>query len=435
LRILIRGGDVITADSAGTVHADGAVLTDGARIAAAGPRLAVQAAAGPSPDLVIDARGGLIIPGLVDVHVHLAESLMRHAPGDVDLPAWVQGRLRPYEAALSPERAGAAAELALLELTLAGVTTVAESLLPPGGAGAAVAAAAARSGLRTRLAVASGGPHDGPGFAGFERIRADWQGHAGRLDVGLAPRPLPQVTPAFLAEAARYARAEGTWMSSHFANSSAQRDWFAAELGRTPAQAAADLGLLWPGHLLGHCTWLGDGDIDLIAGAGAPVAHLPATNLRLGMGVMPLTELRAAGVTVGLGTDGDNAHDLLDTARLAVSVQRLRSGPAAVTAPDTVAMLTIEGARALGIDGETGSIEAGKRADIAVLSADGPHLAPGRDPLRRLAQAARASDVRTVLVDGELVLDHGRPARFDAPAVIARAQEFARGISFAGGGQ
>lgn len=168
--------------------------------------------------------------------------------------------------------------------------------------------------------------------------------------------------------------------------------------------------------------------MQLIADSGAAVAHLPVTNLRLGMGVMPLVEMRSAGIPVGIGTDGDNDHDLLGAARLAVSIQRLRSGPAAVAASETLEMLTIEGARALGLDADIGSIEVGKRADLVVLSTDGPHMAPRLNLNQLVAQSARVGDVRTVLVNDLIVLNDGTPTRLDAAAIGARATEQARMI-------
>ncbi|MEU0649670.1 amidohydrolase family protein [Streptomyces umbrinus] len=423
---LVAGGGVLTADPAGTVYPDGAVLVQGGRITAVGTRRDVETALVTPPDRLVDARGGVIAPGLVDAHVHLVESLLRHLPGDIDLPSWVRTRLRPYEADLTPDTATAAAELALLELTLAGVTTVGESMLPDGELGAAVAAAAERSGLRVHLAVAVGGPHDAEGTSGYEGLAADWHGCGDRISVGLAPRPLPQIAPQFLAEVATYARSSGVRMTSHFANSEAQHAWIASELGATPGQAAAELGLLWDGHQLGHCTWLGQGDVRLIGASGASIAHLPVTNLRLGMGLMPLVELRAAGVPVGIGTDGDNIHDLFAAARLAADIQRMRRGPTAMSAQAVLDMLTIEGARSLGLDSELGSIEIGKRADLIVVGADAPHLAPRPDPLHLLARAARPADVRSVLVGGELVIDDGCPTRLDASAVTAEATKRSR---------
>ncbi|OZD68859.1 hypothetical protein CH272_28005 [Rhodococcus sp. 05-340-1] len=421
MRTLIAGGDLITMSADRTVRTDGAVLIDGTRISAVGPRSEVEASLDRPVDRVVDARGGVIMPGLVDVHVHLVESLMRHSGDDVDLATWVRSRLRPYEESLNAELATAAAQLALLELTLAGVTTVGESMLPAGAISRAVATAAADSGLRVLLAIAVGGPHDGDGMGGFESMRDEWDEHEGRIAVWLAPRPLPQSTPQFLKSLGSYSRTENSSISWHFANSESQYRWITEQFGTSPARVAADLGLLRPGVLLGHCTWLGEGDIDVISRSGASVAHLPRTNLRLGMGVMPLVALRAAGVPVGLGTDGDNSHDLLDVARLAGHVQSLASGPSAISAWAALELLTIEGATALGLRSEIGSLEVGKRADVIVVSTDGPHMFPKRDPTAMVAQSAKASDIRTSFVDGNVVLDDGVPTRVDAAAILARA--------------
>jgi 5-methylthioadenosine/S-adenosylhomocysteine deaminase len=178
--------------------------------------------------------------------------------------------------------------------------------------------------------------------------------------------------------------------------------------------------------------WVDDREQQLLADHDVKVLHCPGSNLKLGSGIAPVPEMRARGVTVSLGADGaacNNRLDMFEEMRLAAVLQAMRKAPGMLPARDVVEMATRAGARTLGLESEIGSLEVGKRADVIVIDRDRPHLAPGPDPYSTLVYAARASDVRTTIVDGELLVDEFAPLRIDRAEVAAEARQAARALS------
>jgi 5-methylthioadenosine/S-adenosylhomocysteine deaminase len=177
-----------------------------------------------------------------------------------------------------------------------------------------------------------------------------------------------------------------------------------------------------------HCVWVTDREQELLAERDVKVLHCPGSNLKLGSGLAPVAEMRARGISVSLGADGaacNNRLDMFEEIRLAATIQAVRKAPGALTARDAIWMATREGARALGLEEEIGSIAPGKRADLILIDRNRPHLAPDRDPWSTLAFAARGSDVRMTMVDGEILVDQFALTRLDAQAVADEAQSAA----------
>jgi 5-methylthioadenosine/S-adenosylhomocysteine deaminase len=188
------------------------------------------------------------------------------------------------------------------------------------------------------------------------------------------------------------------------------------------------LGLASPRLCAAHCVWVSEGEQQLLAEHDVKVMHCPGSNLKLGSGIAPVADMRARGITVSLGADGaacNNGLDMFDEMRLAATLQAVRGRPGALVARDVLWMATRAGARTLGQERELGSLEVGKRADIIVVDRDRPHVTPGHDPYSTLVYAARGSDVRTTVVDGELLFDDGAHARLDAAEVVAESREAA----------
>lgn len=406
MAILIHNGQVVTVDRQRRIIVDGAVLVEGDRIADVG-KSDELAAANPLAEH-IDAGGGIVMPGLVDAHVHLTQGVMRGVGADLSQQDWIRLRLRPCEAALSSDEAAAGVELCLLEHLRSGATTVADSLTPPAFAEQAAALALA-SGLRVALSPVYSGPTDG---ARIEQLHERLHGQAGRLQVFVGLRPLAAVSHDVASEGGALARRLGTRMSWHFQPGAADREALAALAGR--------LGLLWPGALLGHCVDIGIDDIPALA--GAQVVVLSTTNARLGMKICPVPELLAAGVNVALGSDGDNSRDLFQVMSGAAETakSRLRDGTA-LPVESVIEMATIGGARALGLEAEIGSLERGKKADIIVIEASGPWLHPIHNPLASIVYCATGRDVATVMVDGRLLLRDRKPLLADENRIIAAA--------------
>jgi 5-methylthioadenosine/S-adenosylhomocysteine deaminase len=265
-------------------------------------------------------------------------------------------------------------------------------------------------------------------------IRRRWHGSChDRLHAAFAPRFAVSCSRELLEAVAALSDAHGALVHTHASES---RDEVAIVKGLsgglTNLEYFASLRLASPHLCAAHCVWVDDHDRQLMADHDVKVMHCPGSNLKLGSGVAPVPEMRALGITVSLGADGaacNNRLDMFDEMRLAATLQAMRRQPGVLPARDVVWMATRAGARTLGLDGEIGSIETGKRADIIVVDCDRPHLAPGPEPYSTLVYAARGSDVRTTIVDGEVLVDGFAPTRVDPAHVAADARAAGRDLA------
>jgi 5-methylthioadenosine/S-adenosylhomocysteine deaminase len=261
-----------------------------------------------------------------------------------------------------------------------------------------------------------------------------WQGAAdGRVRAAFAPRFAVSCTRALLEEVADLSAREGALVHTHASES---RDEIALvrELSGGMANVAylASVRLASPRLCAAHCVWVDDREQALLAEHDVKVMHCPGSNLKLGSGIAPVPEMLARGVTVSLGADGaacNNRLDMFEEMRLAAVLQAFRRQPGALTARQVLVMATRGGARTLGLDAEIGSLEVGKRADLIVVDRDRPNLAPGPDPYSTLVYAARGSDVRATIVDGEILVDDFAPLRVDPAEVAAEARAAARELA------
>ena len=433
--LLIRNGVVITMNDAfDVVHGD-VSIRDG-RIAAIGPDAA------PPHDTVIDAQGGWVLPGFVQTHVHLCQTLFRGYGDDLALMDWVRTRIWPLEAAHTASTLRAAARLGIAELLASGTTTV--LTMETVHETEVVFEAAAEAGIRATIGKCMMDSGDDVPARLRERTAASidesvalgkqWHGAArGRLRAAFAPRFAVSCSPALLEAVASLSAATGTLVHTHASES---RDEIALVRrlsgGLSNIEYLASLQLASPRLCCAHCVWADEREQALLAGHGVNVLHCPSSNLKLGSGIAPVAAMRARGINVSLGADGaacNNHLDMFTEMRLAALLQAATRGPGALTARDALVMATRAGARTLGLDAEIGSVEPGKRADLIVIDADRLHLAPALDPYSTIVYAARATDVRTTVVDGEVLVRDGRPARMDGAAIAAEARVAARELA------
>jgi cytosine/adenosine deaminase-related metal-dependent hydrolase len=259
-------------------------------------------------------------------------------------------------------------------------------------------------------------------------IARRWDGAEGRLRVGLSPSTPHRSTDALLTLVAEASAAHGLPVHTHLLETRPQAVVGRRLYGRTMVEHIGALGLLSPRLSCAHAVWLTEGDLDLVAAAGAGLSHNPLSNLYLGSGIARLPGMLRRDIAVGLGSDGPNcgaATPLFEVMKLAAVVHRIGEpdGGRWPSARDAFRLATIGGARALGLDGDVGSIEPGKKADLVLLDADAPSLVPLNDPVRQLVYWESGQAVRSVLVNGQMVLDEGRPARLDPGALVAEARE------------
>lgn len=434
--LVVRAGRVLTLDAEARVVAPGQVVVEAGRIARV-------ESPGPVPEgaRLVDAGDGIVLPGLVQGHVHLGQTLFRGLAEGRRLLPWLRERIWPLEAAHDDETAHASGRLGALECLLGGTTTIQEIGLGPGAGG--LLGAIADSGLR---AVAGPCLMDaGEGLP--EALRSDpdraladavslgeaFEAAHPRLGFVLNPRFVLSCSDA-LWRGIRETAAERGWPVHTHALEQRDETLTVRELkgGRDEIEYFDDEGVLDTDLRIAHGVWLEDGHLPRLAGRRFSVVHCPSANLKLGSGIADLRRIRGAGIPVGIGADGaacNNDLDALEELRLAALLQSVRHRPGELSGLGALRLATSEGARAIGLEEEIGSLEPGKAADLLVLATDRPETwaDEGADPHDLVAFAASRALVRHVLVDGELLVEDGRPTRLD-PAEIRREAERSRAV-------
>lgn len=426
---------------------DGGVLVAGdGTIAAVGPREALT----PTEETeVVELGEAILLPGLVNVHAHPDLAMYRGALEDLPFRAWIMRLVGSRRAALDLDDYRTAALWTAVEAVRAGMTTVAAT-----ESSAASLHAFREAGLRGIVYQEVFGPDPAQADASMaelrERLNELLPLETELVRVGISPHAPYTVSDELYRAATRLALDRGLPMALHIAESSAERALviegegdFAPGLrargiplgarGRSPIEMLDNLGVLDARPLLIHCVDLDEEDIARMARAGCAVAHCPIANARLGHGIAPVVALRAAGVTVGMGTDSvgsNNRLDLLEEARVASLLQRAsRRDHAALSGEEMLRLCTIDGARALGLDEKIGTLEPGKDADLCAVSLAAPHVRPVHDPLAALFHAARATDVVLTVVRGRDLYRDGALLTLDAEAIGGRMDAVAQRLS------
>lgn len=430
--LLVRSGLVLTMnDALDVVEADVSIVDH--RIAAVAPHIDTP------HDRVIDARGGYVLPGLIQTHIHLCQTLFRGYADDLPLMEWLQHRVWPMEAAHTPATLAASARLATTELLATGTTAVLtmETVHDTGAVFEAVAA----SGIRATIGKCMMDRDDAivprrlreetrASLAESVALLQQWDGAAdGRLRAAFAPRFAVSCTRDLLEAVGGLSAERQALVHTHASESRAELA-IVRELsgGLNNVEYLAATRIASPRLCAAHCVWVDEAEQALLAEHDIKVLHCPGSNLKLGSGIAPVPEMLARGLTVSLGADGaacNNRLDMFDEMRLAATLQAVRRQPGVLPARKVLWMATRAGARTLGLEHEIGSIEPGKRADLIVVDRDRPTLAPGPDPFSTLVYAARGSDVRTTIVDGEVLVDDFTPLRVDRAEVAAEARRAA----------
>jgi cytosine/adenosine deaminase-related metal-dependent hydrolase len=418
---------------AGRAVVDGDLAIEDGRIVAVGSKAAARA------DRVLAADGGFCLPGFVQTHVHLCQTLMRGLADDLSLLDWLARRIWPLEAAHSPESVRASARLGIAELLLGGTTSILamETVRHTQQAFEAVDALGIR-------AVVGKTHMDRPDtFDGLredtedsireaERLCREWHGRAGgRIRYAYSPRFAVSCTRELLERTAALARRDGVLFHTHASENLDEVDRVRSETGLGNIEYLDSLGCLGGRTVLAHCVHLDDGEVETLARGGVHVAHCPTCNLKLGSGIADVPRLASAGVNVTLGADGapcNNALDMFEEMKLAAILHNVRHGPSALPATRILEMATGGGARALHLDQEVGVLEVGRRADAIVVDPRGPRAWPREqaDPASLLVYAGRSRDVRHVVVDGRDVVRDGVLTTGDLGSILAEADREAR---------
>jgi 5-methylthioadenosine/S-adenosylhomocysteine deaminase len=426
---LVQGGIVLPMTAPASRFDPGSVLFDGDRIVAVGAEESVGADPRAPGAEVVDARGCAVIPGLHNCHLH--SGLLRGTAESLSLWDWLEAYVDPAHRALTPEIAAAASRQCYAESVLAGTTSVMDMWRFMEGS----AAAAAEVGIRATLV-----PYvaDEQGFDYFESIASNrrlLESHRsaadGRVRTWVGLEHLFYCTPASFEAAISLMEEFDTGLHTHSSESIWEVQESVKRFGRRPIEVFFQRGVLTDRTVVAHCVWLDDREIQLLARTGTAVAHCPCSNMKLSSGPARVGAMAAAGVIVGLGSDGEkenNNLDLIEEMKFASLLQKVSTlDPTSGDPWDVLAMATIDGARALGLADVTGSLEAGKRADLVTVDLTGLHTTPvlhGADfnVAAHLVFSSSGRDVRDVWVDGRRLVAGGRPTTFDPAAVRETAQ-------------
>src|SRR5437762_8984282 len=415
---------------------DGDVLIEDGRIKRVGR--SDGRTAGRSKPTTIDCSGLIVLPGLVQAHIHLCQTLFRGLADDLSLENWLAKRIWPLEAAHTADSVHASAMLGATELLLGGTTAILdmETVRHTGAAFEALESIGIRATAGKCLMDAPSNPaglRESTDAALTESadLCAKWHGAAGgRLRYCFAPRFAPSCTGPLLRAVSDLAEKSGAMMHTHAAETPLELDTVRRETGHDEIAYLDSVGISGPRAALAHCVWMDKDDIAVLARQRTNIVHCPSSNLKLGSGIAPIPEMLAAGCRVGIGADGAPCNNRLDAfaeMRLAALIQKPRLGPDALPAAQALELATLGGARALGLESEIGSIEAGKCADLVVLDLDGPHAQPeDADLISRIVYSARAADVRHVIVDGRVVVRDGSLKTADRSEIRRAANTEAR---------
>lgn len=431
--LVIRAGTLVTMNPSGDVLSNALVCVKDGVI----ERVLTPGSPETSPEAaeIIDASQSIVAPGLVNAHGHAPMTLFRGLADDLALSDWLFNHIFPAEALhINPETARAGTLLAAAEMLLSGTTSCCDGYFCED----AVADAFSESGMR---AVAGHGIIDfpAPGAPDPEKVVAEAVRYAENR-LGKNPRVTPSLfchspytcSGQTMARAKSHAGRLGILFQTHAAETRSEREESISRHGKSPIAFLAGLGVLDPFTLLVHCVWCDDEDIKIIADTGVKVAVCTSSHMKLASGVAPVAKLLAAGVPVGLGTDGaasSNGLDMFLEMNVTAKLHKVTSlDPTALPARTALRMATAGAAEAIGLGAVTGSIEPGKRADMMILDGARPALNPVYDPVSALVYAASGSCVRHVVIDGKIVVRDGKITTFNLDETLAAVRKISRSI-------
>ncbi len=442
--LLIGGGTVVTMDPLRRIIENGAVLVRGREIAAVG-RTPDLRAASPSAEW-LDADGGLILPGFVNTHNHLFQTLLKGLGDDRPLYRWLREMTAPAATHLTEEACEVAALHGAVEAIRSGTTTVVDFMYahPRPGLTAAVVRGLDRAGLRGIVArgFVTAGTDLGVPPVLVEHIdaaladAADLVSHYGhpdrRVRIGIAPCLLWMVDENTLRAARAFADEHSVLVTYHLAETSFEVEYAVRRYGVRETELLERLGFLGPDLLAVHCTKVDSDDLARLFAHDVAISHNPVSNMYLAAGIAPVPAMLDLGLRVGLATDGpasNNNQNMVEVLKTTALLHKVaKEDPEALTALQVLELATLGGARALGMAREIGSLEAGKRADVVVARLHGPFVEPVHDPVSALVYAAVGTEVMSVVVDGRVLMRDGVLTDLDEEAILERSRQAAADV-------
>ena len=429
--LLITNATVVTMDPAHRIIENGIVATRGDAIAYVGSKIRQVGSKGYTAKQTIDAHGALVLPGFINGHTHVPMTLFRGLHDDVTLDDWLRKYIFPAEAKnVTEDFVRWGTRLAAAEQIRSGVTTFADMYYFEDAIAEETKAAGMR-GVLGETFIDFPAPDNKTNAAMLEyteKFLKRWQGDA-LIHAAPAPHSIYTCSAKTLQDSAALARKYHAPILIHVAEMKKELDDSLAQNHATPVQYLEKLGILGPDVVAAHCIYVTKTDEAILAGHQVGCVHNPSSNMMLASGTAPIVEERAAGIAVGLGTDGpagsNNDLDLMEEMDLAAKLQKItQMDPRALNAKGVVEMATIEGARALHLDKEIGSLENGKKADFILISLNEPNAVPIYDIYAQLAYSLKASDVETVVIGGKIVMRDRKLLTLNEPEILAKARDY-----------
>ncbi|PYV88436.1 MAG: amidohydrolase [Acidobacteria bacterium] len=432
--LIIAGGMVVSMDAKRSIQDDAAIAIEGDTIVAIGTR--EQIAAHYQSAQTLDATGKLILPGFINGHTHVPMTLFRGLHDDVTLNDWLYKYIFPAEAKnVNEDFVRWGTRLAAAEQIRSGVTTFADMYYFED----AVAEETKAAGMRGVLGEtwidfpAPDNKSEAEMLAYTEKFLRKWQGDP-LIHAAPAPHSIYTCSQKTLQDSAALARKYKAPILIHVAEMKKEWDDSRTKNGMSPVQYLDKLGVLGPEVVAAHCIFVDEADRKTLAARGVGCVHNPSSNMMIASGVSPVPEMLAAGVAVGLGTDGpagsNNDLDVMEEIDLAAKLAKVtKNNPLALNARAVVEMATVQGARALHLESEIGSLEAGKKADIVVIDLNAPNAVPVYDIYSQIAYSLKASDVNTVVIGGRVVMRERKLLTVDEQAAVAKAREYGKSVA------
>lgn len=424
--ILIKNGTLLTMDEGNAIVSGDLLIRDG--------RIATVGESGQTADVVIDAAGCAVLPGFVQTHIHLCQTIFRGAADDLPLLDWLKKRVWPMEAAHDPASIKASARLGVAEL-IKGGTTCALTMETVNHT-EEVFKVVEESGFRATVGKCMMDKGDDVPAALHENtdasideslaLFANWHGKAnGRIRYCFAPRFALSCTSELLSRVGKLAREHGCIVHTHASENRNECELVESETGLRNVSYLDLLGLSGRHVVLAHCVHLNAAEFQTLVNTQTNVAHCPSSNLKLGSGIAEITKMLERGISVSLGADGaacNNRLDIFTEMRTMALLQKALHGPEAIPARQALRIATIEGAKTLGLEKEIGTLEIGKRADVVVVKLDDLHSTPGSsDPISALVYSAQTSDVQSVVIDGQVVMRGRELLTLDEASIVQDA--------------
>lgn len=429
-KLLIKNAEIVTMNSREEIL-KGDLLVEGNRIVSVGDYVPETSA-----DQIIDASGRTVIPGFIQTHIHLCQTLFRGKADDLELMDWLRKRIWPLEAAHDQDSIYVSAMLGIGELIAGGSTTIVdmETVHHTNEAFTAIEKSGIRA-LSGKVMMDKG--EDVP--AGLQENTEDsiqesvdllekWNGRDnGRIQYAFAPRFVISCTEELLTRVRDLSTKYNVFVHTHASENRGEIAIVEQDTGMRNIVYLDHIGLAGKRLILAHCIWLSDEEKEIIRRRGIHVSHCPGSNLKLASGIASVPQMAEMEINLGLGADGapcNNNLDMFHEMRLAALIHKPANGPLAMQARHVFRMATIEGARAVGMEKEIGSIEAGKKADLAIVNLNHLHCSPsfGTDPISRIVYSAISSDVETTIINGKIVMDNHRLKTIDKDLVLKESE-------------